>query len=403
MPSVEFICALLHANERTELELDIAHVQGVVISTEHDVDSLIQAFQQNTSISHITLTNDYYGRPEFRTHAKWPPLLLRAIGRLASLKELRLIRSKLDENDVHALLAGLQETQVLETFVVGRFVTFHDQCTYDMLIQSLTALPCLQELHLSECHCHPGVSGSIAMPLEGLAHALPSWPNLKSIVIRSFQNSHTKERALASFAGALLNLPSLEAFRLDFYTPGTSKGEGFALLMNTLERSPTLRSLTCAFCNLNNAEVHALAHLVRNSASLTRVDLSDTLPQECGAPYGADYFADFFASESITSLTLADAHFTPERVESLVSTLQGNYVLESVDTSRCSGVVDVSDVIQECIRTNRASRQKMIDPSCTVSQQLELLIKTKEHLGSAFYLLRENPSKDALFKSALHA
>jgi hypothetical protein len=198
-----------------------------------------------------------------------------------------------------------------------------------------------------------------------------------------------------------MNMQSLEAFRLDFYTPGTSKGEGFALLMETLEHVSTLRSLTCAFCSLNNTEVHALAHLVRNSASLTHVDLRDTFAQECGAPYGADYFADFFASESITFMSLADAHFTPERVESLVSTLKSNYVLESVDSSRCSGV-DVSDMIQERIRTNRDSRQKMIDPSCTVSQQLDLLIKAREHLGSAYYLLRENPSKDALLKSALY-
>lgn len=401
MPSVASLCSLLRANETTELDFDIANVNGIIISTEQDVDSLVQAFDQNTSLRGITLTNRYYGPPAFRTRedANWPALLLRAVGRLVSLRELRLVRSKLDENDVHALLTGIQERKGLKSFVVGRYVAFHDQRTYEVLIQSLTALAGLQELALSECHYYPCVSTSIAMPLEKLAQVLPCWPSLKSIVIRSFRNSHTKEKALASFASALGNMQSLETFRLDFYAPGTSTGNGFTLLMETLARIPTLRSLTCAFCSLNKTEVYALAHAVRHSASLTHVDLRDTFAQECGAPYGADYFADFFASNSIKTIDLSDAHFTPERVESLFSTLKGNFVLERVDTSRCSGV-DVSAMVENCIRTNQESRQKMIDPSCTVSQQLDLLIKAKEHLGSSFYLLRENPSKDALLKSA---
>jgi Ran GTPase-activating protein (RanGAP) involved in mRNA processing and transport len=403
MPSVTSLCNLLHANETIELDFDIANVNGIIISTEQDVDSLVEAFEQNTSLRGITLTNRYYGLPAFRTceDAKWPPLLLRAIGRLASLRELRRVQSKLDENDVHALLTGLQEREGLKTFVVGRYVVFHDQRTYEVLIQSLTALAGLQELALSECHFYPHVSTSIAMPLEELAQALPSWPNLKSIVIRSFRNSHTKENTLASFASALGNTQSLETFRLDYYAPGTSTGNGFTLLMETLAHIPTLQSFTCAFCSLNNMEAYALAHAVRHSESLKHVDLRDTFAQGCGTPYGADYFADLFASNSIKTIDLSDAHFTPERVESIVCTLKGNYVLERVDTSHCSGV-DVSAMVENCIRTNQESRQKMIDPSCTASQQLDLLIKAKDHLGSLFYLFRENPGKDALLKSALY-
>ena len=402
MPSLASLCSLLHANETTELDFDIANVNGIIISSEQDVDSLVEAFNQNTSLRGITLTNRYYGPPAFRTRedAKWPSLLLHAIGRLPCLRELRLVRSILHENDVHALFAGLQERKGIESFVVERYVVFHDQRTYEVLVQSLTALAGLQELALSECHYYRLVSTSIAMPLEALAQALPSWPFLKSIVLRSFRNSHTKENALASFASALGNMQSLETFRLDFYAPGTSTGNGFSLLMKTLAHIPTLRNLTCAFCSFNNKEVYALAQAVRKSESLMHVDLRDTFAQECGAPYGADYFADFFASNSVKTIDLSDAHFTPERVESLVGTLKGNYVLERVNTSRCSGV-DVSAMVESCIRTNQESRQKMIDPMCTVSQQLDLLIKAKDHLGSSFYLFRENPGKDALLKSAL--
>lgn len=184
--TVEDVCNEIISNEKSDLKLDIAYLcedtrmQQKERLTEQDVHNLVEALEQNTSITSVTLKNTYF-RPTFpltSKYAKWPLNLIRTIGKLPSLKEIIVQDSKLFENEVRHLFSGLNDRTKLRTFKVGFSVAFDSKETYALLIQLLSQQSKLHHLELRRASHMERHNTFLAIPLKELGWAIPSWHSI---------------------------------------------------------------------------------------------------------------------------------------------------------------------------------------------------------------------------------
>lgn len=207
-----------------------------------------------------------------------PIELLDAIGKLPSLKEVQFHSSELNELQLRALFSGLSERQSLSRFDIGASVAFDSKKTYAVLFELLAQQPNLKQLRIGRSRptLREGNTSYIVMPLCALEEFIPSLNGLASLSLPAVENTEENEKGLASVARALDGMHTLEELSLSCYGSKCTPSPGFASLMQSVSRHSNLQRLHFSHSQMNEADASAMAKAVRDSQSLTSLDLKMT-------------------------------------------------------------------------------------------------------------------------------
>jgi hypothetical protein len=432
------LCAEIRSNECTELNFNMAGLvpdtqysllngfNGITLELtldEAQVELLVQALEENTSIKSVTLMNCYDEASRHQwiesryKYVEWPVEVLLAIGKLPNLECIYFRESAFNEIEIRSLCFGLIETQALKRVIMKPrlliksepTIAFDSTKTYASFVQLLSQLPKIESIELGRS---PPLSRRskekhLAIPLKDVARAVPLWDNLTSLTFYELRNTKANDEALASLGRALEQTKALRRMSFDCYRSARAGSQGLACLMQSLSRLPNLSCLDFSHSLMNEADASAMARAVRDSQSLKALDLTETF-KNCDwykNQYPAAFLGVLLQSPSLEHLQLQGSYLNDSRLKSILLNLKNNYVVESIGLNGCEMPHgrhrSVSNAIRYYTRLNKAGRKVMRDESSSLSEMVESLIQANDSVPILYHLLTETPNKRALFEAAL--
>ena len=213
--------------------------------------------------------------------------LFTALGNLKYLKELDLIRIRIDKTGAKALARVLSSLTLLEKLVLG-YIPFDNDCD-EQLLAALGNLKYLKELDLSWINIYKTGAKALARVLSSLTlleklvlgyipfdnecdkqqlfAALENLKYLKELDLRWININKTGAEALARVLPSLTLLEKLELAKID------SDDECDEQLFAALENLKYLKELDLRWININKTGAEALARVLPSLTLLEKLDL----------------------------------------------------------------------------------------------------------------------------------
>ena len=213
--------------------------------------------------------------------------LFTALGNLKYLKELDLIRIRIDKTGAKALARVLSSLTLLEKLVLG-YIPFDNECDKQQLFAALENLKYLKELDLRGININKTGAEALARVLpsltlleklelakidsddecdEQLFAALENLKYLKELDLRWININKTGAEALARVLPSLTLLEKLELGKID------SDDECDEQLFAALENLKYLKELDLRWININKTGAEALARVLPSLTLLEKLDL----------------------------------------------------------------------------------------------------------------------------------